>query len=411
VEDFAHELAQLDPELADIELSSFLDKHPDEVATHLDSILHFTERHPLQRARAKAIATQNRLKLQEEQARQREIQICIRLLNSSDSRERQGGAREYVLQYERGNVDLLDSKMLRILDQSFAELIKAYGHSYDGYESTMVRLGLASTLQLLNNIKDGKRFRDGLEQRIADITVSIKERIGEALGLEANHTVITNGGTNGHYGAISMGMSQRVELRQTLKLKLEHLPENFLEIEAGLTIEEMKERVRTLNFLVPHEMGHLVQKSRNIPRPLISEYQQLDQEKAQHQANEVLIDKLAFETARDIYVAGEGDALFDQETREIIAIKACLTLSEIVLRNQLAGVHTIASEFFIRSFAILLQMSKNVTLSGATKKQIGKQLDALKQYFIKDKDEAEREEIKRLIIEYGEIYSKAYLAI
>jgi hypothetical protein len=281
------------------------------------------------------------------------------------------------------------------------------------WEDFAERNELPLSLSYIGRMIKEERLRDSLSEKMQEITRSIKEKIAETLGLEANQAAKTEAGNGGTYGSISMGMELSLKLKQELKLELvqQLLPRDGLTIEEGETIAEIQERIRTLNFLVHHEVGHLIQEQKKIDPPEIRSYPLLDQKNAKHQANEIIVDKLAFEAARKVYVHGDGDVLFDAATREVIAIKAHLTLGKVILRNLEAEKHTLSDECVARLVAVLQEAQKSKEITKKTRSEILKLAKAFRSRLTTGQEEAKTAEIDRLIKEYRKIFRSITLEV
>lgn len=253
---------------------------------------------------------------------------------------------------------------------------------------------------------------DSVRKAIKKIVKTIKERIATACRLHVDPAVsIVDGG--GDYGSISMGsgLGLRLQTRLELRLTNELVPSDFLTIEKGHSLEETMERVGTLNFLVHHEMAHLIQKHRRIPRPEVDAlpYRHFDPKNVRHHANEVLVDAVAFNTARSIYVYPEDEIPgIDKNMREEIAIDAHLALGRIVLRNHDRGIHPMSNELFARMIAVLGEMAGSKVIGDAAKWELNELAKEYHSTLSSGRDDAYLEEVDQLVGEYRNIFREAF---
>lgn len=254
--------------------------------------------------------------------------------------------------------------------------------------------------------------RVALTAKAEAIIETIREKISERLGLEMSHHGSASDSNEGHYGSVlTTGLSMRLELSQRMELR--HTLKDHIEIEGGETIEDLRERFRTLNFLVHHEVAHVIQDKLKIKEPSVDfgDLKRLDPQAAEHHANEILIDKLGFDAARKIYVFGEGDLIFDEEMREAIAIRSHAALMQIVLRNLRSGAHTLGDEAIARFIAVTLEMAASETITQKTKKELETLADELHVRLIAEKDEETVKESQALVEIYRAIFKQASLPI
>ncbi len=305
---------------------------------------------------------------------------------------------------EFGEKNLIDRSLLALVQQrsTFAE------DQIDSFKKIAEKLQLSDVLEFLR----GKAFRETIGEKIVEITTSIKEHIAEALGLDG-HMVASTGEGNSSYGNVSMGHSLRLE--QRLEQRLELLPENTLEIDDGTSLEEAMEVTRTLNFLVHHEMAHVIyeyQKNRvHEPKVSAPQFRHLDLEKVGHNANEIVIDKIGFDAARKIYVHGDGDVAFDDDTREVVSIAAYRTLAQRVLRYHVDGSNSQSAEVLARMSAVLSELAGSDAISQKVKNEL---TDLSAKFFSASAaaaDATKTAELKTLIALYRKIFRETRLEV
>ncbi|HCU25174.1 MAG TPA: hypothetical protein DF383_09155, partial [Deltaproteobacteria bacterium] len=166
-------------------------------------------------------------------------------------------------------------------------------------------------------------------------------------------------------------------------------------------------RIDILNFLVHHEVAHIIQSKRKIrePRLDLRSFQRLNHEQINHNANEVVIDKLGFDAARKIYVHTEGDEVsLDESGREAIAVNAYVSLLKIVLRNLESGTHAPSDEVIARQIAVAREMSNRGELQS-----LADQLYA--RIAPTGQDPTKTEEIDRLIRTYRFLFKETRLPL
>ncbi len=219
-------------------------------------------------------------------------------------------------------------------------------------------------------------------------------RLGDALN--STYSIGTASEADNDYGAI------------TAISDLEYV----LNVDPGSTLEEATERLRSLNFLVHHEVAHAVQNNFSIPGPSIDEeaHDAFDEENVQHHANETMVDKLAFEMAWKIYVHNDGDALFDEETRAMIAIKAYLTSSTMVERDHHGG-REFTPAFFARQAAVARELAKHDAITAKTKNELKALSKTYRSKVISRKLKRSAADTDRLIRAYAKIFRETKLEI
>lgn len=136
------------------------------------------------------------------------------------------------------------------------------------------------------------------------ISGTIVKEISKSMGIELDLEVGTTEGFRGHYGAVGMRMEPRQEMNQEMRLHLsfqEHFaPE--LTIEEGETQEYLETAMHFLNFLVHHEVAHVIQDQVFLSRPSVPSFGIAVQGDVDSMANEVMMDSMAFYFAEKIYV-------------------------------------------------------------------------------------------------------------
>jgi len=248
---------------------------------------------------------------------------------------------------------------------------------------------LYETQALIEKLEEEAALQTDPRLRMEKAIDTIMRKIAFRLELDMPHQAIVSQGNEGSYGRIGRCvLSQRMEMR--LLIQNELLPAAFLEIEGGESEKDLKERFRILNFLVHHEIAHEIQRQKEISPPSIDTtfFPHLNQEQVEHDANEMLIDKLAFETAEKIYVHPDGDEMFPALVRQTIAIDAYLTLAEIILRNLTNGVHPLPIETICRISAVLHSIP-NRPLSSTSKWRITQLIGNFKELIKKEKPSVE----------------------
>jgi len=267
---------------------------------------------------------------------------------------------------------MLDPKLA---NRTLAEFLRTNPTVLEENELDLERLakdhGLGSVSALIKELKEARETLRMLNEKIKEIAETVKDKIGERLGLVTDVSAAVSAG-NGSYASISFGGGLRLELRQQLALKQELLPANSLTIEESGSLADALARVRSLNFLVHHEIGHIIQKEKRIKPPAFAlpELRSFSARKAKRQAKEVLIDKLAFDAARKIYVHNDGDIMLSQGQRESVAINAYLDLAKIVLRNLDSHIHSLPNECLARIAAVLCEFSESTEIAVKTQKEI-----------------------------------------
>lgn len=264
---------------------------------------------------------------------------------------------------------------------------------------------------------DAERMLDehtGTSERAArDIALTLKAKLGLASSidvflsrLEDAIGMMTPGGGAWELAALScaLGFAHRADLLP---------PDALVSIEHGENKEQALAMMKTLNYLVHHEIAHLLQRERSIPEPAIdaARFGRFDPERVKLMANEMLIDKLALDMARTLYVGGGGDALFDEDQREAIAIASSLALFRITFPHHDTEEQSsnIQREVSAENVALMLEMAESDAISEKTRKA----LEALAgQYEIsawggEDKDFIL--EFKDLIFAYRAIYAHTRL--
>lgn len=169
------------------------------------------------------------------------------------------------------------------------------------------------------------------------------------------------------------------------------------ESEAHCGQYSVEPRLETLDFLVRHKMAHVLQKERAISSPnLIGALSSLDNRSAAHHANEILIDKLAFETARTTL----AEASF---------ILSYLAFLRTVIVNLALGVDTFQDENLARLIAVAREMSDSRATDWKTRQELKTLAGQLYSGIAAVKDEKRRQETDQLIRAYRTIFKKARL--
>jgi HEAT repeat protein len=271
---------------------------------------------------------------------------------------------------------------------------------------------LPKTQSLLNRWDAEEKFKESMGEKIEEIGGAIARKLAEKLELDMSCKVLATPGNKGHYGAITLGGGSSAPVSGGGQ-KMMFLPFQGIEIEMGTGIEEMKDRIRILNILVPHEVAHVIQQQRKIKAPKIdlSLFQRIDRKKAEYQANEVLLDKLGFDAARKIYVHGDGDVLFDEGFREAIAIRAYASYLKILLRNFKAGAHALLDETIARCIAVASEMVGSEEILPKLQRELNSLINELYDLVTSGQDGLKVAEVDLLIGEYREIFRTTTLDI
>jgi hypothetical protein len=106
-----------------------------------------------------------------------------------------------------------------------------------------------------------------------------------------------------------------------------------------------------------------------------------------------------------------GARIFNEATREIIAIQAYLTLARIILRNLEAEKHDLPDECVARIIAVLQEMSKSEEIAKKTKSELLGLAKVFKSRLMNDQEEARTAEIDKLIAEYSKIFRSTQLEV
>lgn len=221
--------------------------------------------------------------------------------------------------------------------------------------------------------------REALLEKTETIVEDIREKISDRLKLGMSHRGSASNGNTESYASVSSGSSVGLKLELGLRQELTTLLEDHIEIEMGETLEDLRERFRTLNFLVHHEVAHVIQDKLGIERPRIDfgSLNHLDPQAAEHHANEIVIDKLGFDAARKIYVSGDGDLMFDEDMRESVAVHSYAALMGIVLRNLKSGAHAMKGEALARFIAVTREMAGSEAIAPKVKAHLEALADEL----------------------------------
>jgi HEAT repeat protein len=252
---------------------------------------------------------------------------------------------------------------------------------------------------------------DDIKQKIYDIAEAISEKLCTVLGLKDDPRTYTS--TVDGYGLSRVGQGMNLVQRTDLYQKLTTRIGDAVEIDEGETIESAMERMRTLNFLVHHQVAYFVQQQRDIPEPAVDvlSAKYLDYEEAKAQGNKVLLDKLALQMARTIYVHGDGDVLFSEYIRESIAIDAHIALGGVVLRNHQNETHKITDENLARMIAVMREMAKSDAVAEKTRQKLSHLADEFYDAMDGIEDEDCRREFDTLINAYRKIFKQTKLKI
>lgn len=198
-----------------------------------------------------------------------------------------------------------------------------------------------------------------LQERI-EITADIMARgfamvlgLGEAEGIS---------GSTAAYGTVTMGapgQGHSLVLAQSLKFEIEPEKNDLIKVDGGSHPEEARAMLRSLGFIVPHEVGHIVQQRRKIEKPgIYARYFRLLDDEVRDQANELLIDGLALSIARrghlDILPQGEEA----EDAREEEAVRSYVELANLVLSRHAEGISPLGPPTFARMIAAMHEMAE-----------------------------------------------------
>jgi hypothetical protein len=138
---------------------------------------------------------------------------------------------------------------------------------------------------------------------------------------------MTGGGQGQHIG---------LELRQTIGLTLQHIltAEDLITVDEELARRHKDLFVRALNFLIPHELGHVLLRKQRGERYAVSTIDfdaapfagLADEGTIQYIADEVRVDRLAFDLGAKVYQHAEG-----LSTESSLAERAAIGLRDSVI--------------------------------------------------------------------------------
>ena len=240
-------------------------------------------------------------------------------------------------------------------------------------------------------------------KRLDEIVEALVEKLTEILSLGDTASNVDSNGSD--LGSVSMGLRQELRLAQQLEMTL--MEKQGVTVESGSTIEDIRERARTINFLVHHEVAHIVQKNRKIAEPRINAgaYPLFDAERVAHYANEVLVDRLAHDIARKHYVHGDGDMVFDEGMREAASIRAAVASFRLALRlHRNDDTRRLNPECLARFAAVQSEMGKSQEIGTTLKREIKGLAAKLMAAAADGMDDAAKRELNNLVKAYARIF-------
>ncbi len=168
--------------------------------------------------------------------------------------------------------------------------------------------------------------------------------------------------------------------------------------------------MRTLNFLVPHEVAHVVKMEKSVEAPSIdvSKHEAFDAELVKHYANEVAVDRLALEMARRIYVYGGG--LYDEDVRAHISIGAFLAMGNVVRRDFKRG-RQFEPPHFARVIAVSRELSKSDAIPIKTKLRLNKLSRAFHKILVGEGYGYSPKDVSSLVADYRRIFRETQLPL
>ncbi|MFA5811208.1 MAG: HEAT repeat domain-containing protein [bacterium] len=256
----------------------------------------------------------------------------------------------------------------------------------------------------------------GTRQRLEKIVEKMARELSKRLGLGRIGSVV-DANFDG-YGEWSPGI-MRMNMGFSLALTLDS-------VMAIIRIEEFSDQrqsdlmLRALNFVVHHEIAHLVifnSQRFNLPgdNPHSSinadKYPAFTQAEVSGEASEIEIDGMAFDIGRRVYVHGDGDVMFDEQTREVISIRAALAFFVLVIDRHTSGEHHISNEVMARFVAVMGEMSESKAISLKTQEELKELTERYRNTVLAGADATQRGELVRqfeaLVKDYRGIFREA----
>lgn len=184
-----------------------------------------------------------------------------------------------------------------------------------------------------------------------------------------------------------------------------------IEIEELSDVRQLEQMLRSLNFLVHHEIAHLMPGEFSLD--IVRNYA-FPHEDIRAQAEEVAIDGMAFDIGRRIYVHGDGDMLFDEETREAISIRAALALYGLVMELHESGARAVSNAMAARAMAVMEEMAESGAISSNTRAELRTLGERYRHAVLSDVKASKKYNIENrlasLVKEYRSIFRQAAAA-
>ncbi len=311
-------------------------------------------------------------------------------------------AGETICSYLRIHPDLLENYREKIADLSKNDLL------WDVYD-----LANPPTAGKPQDPVENRDAAEALKDKITEAGEKIRDEISRRLGFEADHYVGTSTGNHGVYGnvltlqgpSLALGFKMAAELRHEINYDI--LEE--IKIELGDSLEELKERFSLLNFLVHHEIAHVLQDRLEMlhPAPQTNSFPHFDEAMVVHYANEILLDRFAFWAGRKIYVheGPEGFGENKENAREAASIKAYSILLNLIFRNLDSGVHVLPDETLARFVAVAEEMSQSRWIDEETRQVLVQGSKSMHALAAQKKSSEVISEMDRLISLYRGIFN------
>ena len=307
------------------------------------------------------------------------------------------------------NPELADETLMWLLAKRYEDF-ERYVYKIERIAS---RYSLKATAEICEEVRafdEVNNYYPDVEQVIETIAKNILEK----LGMQDKISGRDRAGSGGGYGSISYGGGLSLSLRIEPRLSLRLDPAMLNEIEIGRAFETEEERLIALNFLVHHEVAHMIQDRFRYRHPIILGYEHIDQADAEHHANEVLVDALGYDAARKVYVYRHPDMTLLEYingggvdlSSEAIATEAFYALGINVFRNIKEGNHDANDAFICRLAAVSYEIAM---ASEEIKNELLALADSFKRLTIDKKNRDKNEEVERLISEYREIFRQTKL--
>jgi len=214
---------------------------------------------------------------------------------------------------------------------------------------------------------------------------------------------------NGGYAEVSLGQSERMttglNLSPSLTPTMEH--GEFITIWEGESVRDMIQRRKAIPALMSHEVAHILQEEKEIPKPVIKgNFPNFDIEIITERANEVLVDRLALGIARKhLPVKGLKNPL--EKDREIAFIESYLILAQVVVNNSVRTNNSpVSNECLAERIAVFNQLAKNPNIDEQTKTGLLKVSLEFRNKLAANLKETSKEETNKLIRLYEDIFRR-----